>query len=349
MTSVLAPPDMAFEYVKLAVEIIGTRTCTTMPDRAPFMTSDKLRSRCVGTPLSLLVNTTGNAPVGTMVSLDLIKLETIQMHTASSKTRKRIYPGMLLIQPSGIPLTVKSIGAAVVAPAAADEESDVTDVSDVSDTDEEKVAAPTPAPKPIAKVAVKAKPPTKKAEYSDNSDLSDTDDDDVPKTKVPQARKVVKKTVQPQPQPSDSEEDVKVAIKTIQQSEQQMVTPAAAQIIIADEKFWDIYVHPLGWCDADESKRTRAYVLNVFSNNKKRAEFCAAITELTAPIRTGLHDSEEFTALPHAAQMNFLAHIVGKGRDFYNTVAECPMLGLYLLEKIKTGEPKYQNLWDFLA
>lgn len=120
------------------------------------------------------------------------------------------------------------------------------------------------------------------------------------------------------------------------------VTPGEVKDIISDEKFWDDYITPLGWTDVDESKRTKAYVINIVSTNRKKAELRAAITELTRDIRTALENQQDFARLTNETKNNILAHIVAKGRDFYFTICEAPDIALYLIDK-------YQPLWTYLA
>jgi hypothetical protein len=113
---------------------------------------------------------------------------------------------------------------------------------------------------------------------------------------------------------------------------------------ITVDNMWDILIAPLGWCDKDESEKTKAMVINAIPNANRRLLLRNFITFLTIDLKKNLERFDDFIELDMINRLNVLAHIVAKGQLFLNMVIEEPSLALYLIQ-----EKNYQRLWEYLS
>ncbi len=113
---------------------------------------------------------------------------------------------------------------------------------------------------------------------------------------------------------------------------------------ITVDNMWDILIAPLGWCDKDESEKTKAMVINAIPNANRRLLLRNFITFLTIDLKKSLERFDDFIELDMINRLNVLAHIVAKGQLFLNMVIEEPSLALYLIQ-----EKNYQRLWEYLS
>ncbi len=117
--------------------------------------------------------------------------------------------------------------------------------------------------------------------------------------------------------------------------------------IIKSGDFWRTHIKPLGWCDLDESKRTRDMVVNAIPSIEKRMELREIIRDLSVPLYLVLAEEKAFLGLHEYDQKNMMAHIIAKGKEFYDIVLSAPGVAMYLIE----GPPEkhqYQKLLDLL-
>lgn len=113
---------------------------------------------------------------------------------------------------------------------------------------------------------------------------------------------------------------------------------------ITIDNMWDILIAPLGWCDKDESEKTKAMVINAIPNANRRLLLRNFITYLTTDLKKNLEQFDDFIKLDMTNRLNVLAHIVAKGKLFLHMVIEEPSLALYLIQ-----EKSYQRLWEYLS
>lgn len=213
-----------------------------------------------------------------------------------------------------------------------DNDNEKQNADDYSDTNSEHSEDYT-TPPPMKK-SQPAKP-TKPTKIPIVKDILSSDDE------VDEVVKTTKPTVTYSSDDEDTEQNIKPKLT-------QTIEYKVDGVAIANSPtFWDNYIDCLHWTDRDESVRTAADVTNRLSA-KKRAELKAALLVLIKPLRDGLN-IPEFNNLTAVQQNDFLAHIVGKGKNFYDVVITCPTMALYLLENVTSAKkPRYQNLMSFL-
>lgn len=141
---------------------------------------------------------------------------------------------------------------------------------------------------------------------------------------------------------SDEEE------KNLQITNPEVMDPEQINAMIQSGLFWNTIIRPLAWCDSDESERTKMMIINAIPNSNTRRNLKSIISKLSEVLHVRLSEEKEFLELSQSDQINLAAHIVGKGKQFYDSVIESPALAMYLID----GPPKkhkYQRLWDFLV